>query len=298
MCIAIVCITITSVLQLQTRLSAAQELPVFSIQTQSITGGQENGCPPMEERAIVRQNISDNILTILSENRGLYIVEPCGEGLWFQVVSINMSRPDDECPSAWVEENEDSVRACGRGSTTGGNCVSASFDTEGREYSRVCGRAIGYQFGSTDAFAQSISNPPGNLEATYVDGLSITHGSSPRQHIWTYASGVTESDVSRLNFNCPCAFSQASQPPSFVGSNWYCESGNPTNQPSNGVILPDDPLWDGQECEGTCCTGISPPWFSYELPSMTTDMLEGRICASENSNQEDVFIQELELYIQ
>ena len=41
------------------------------------------------------------------------------------------------------------------------------FSTNGVSYQHVCGRARGYQKGSTDAFRDSY----------YVDGLSITHGS-------------------------------------------------------------------------------------------------------------------------
>ena len=49
------------------------------------------------------------------------------------------------------------------------------------QYSRVCGRVIGYQFGSTDAFRSRLTNID---QVAYVDGISITHG-SPCNHIWT-----------------------------------------------------------------------------------------------------------------
>ena len=62
----------------------------------------------------------------------------------------------------------------------------------------------------------------------------------------------------------------------------------------------NDPLWDGKNCEGTCCSnGKSPPWFSVELSSQTTEDIEARICADEHSDDnEDVFIELLEIYIQ
>ena len=40
-------------------------------------------------------------------------------------------------------------------------------------------------------------------------------------------------------------------------------------------LYSSDPLWDGHQCEGTCCTGTkSPSWFSVQLPALTTDIIE------------------------
>ena len=50
-------------------------------------------------------------------------------------------------------------------------------------------------------------------------------------------------------------------------------------------FFPDDPLWDGQQCdndEATCCTGTNtPPWFSVGLPNSTSD--EGTCCTGTNT---------------
>ena len=211
------------------------------------------------------------------------------------MVHLNMSDSANQCPPSWVEENADGVRACGRG-TTGGGCVSTMFNTGGQQYTKVCGRAIGYQYGNPDAFAV-----PGTINEVYVDGLSITYG-APRQHIWTYAAAVSEVPIMDYTAsNCPCASHPGTASPSYLGNNWYCESGNP--DPDNlraPILLSNDPLWDGENCEGTCCSdGKSPPWFSVELPRPTDDTIEARICANEHSDSnEDVFIKTLEIYIQ
>ena len=65
-------------------------------------------------------------------------------------------------------------------------------------------------------------------------------------------------------------------------------------------MLLDDPLWNGENCEGTCCSnGKSPPWFIVELPGPTDDDIEARICANEHSDtHEDVIIKILEIYVQ
>lgn len=153
----------------------------------------------------------------------------------------------------------------------------------------MCGRAIGYQYRSPDAFHQSTTDTL-TLDQNYVDGLSITYG-SPRQHLWTFAAGVSEDNPSTRPSKCPCADVQGQSAPSFLGDNWYCESGNTHSYPLKkfSVIL-NDPLWDGENCEGTCCSnGKSPPWFSVEMPGPTNDAIEARICGNEHSdNNEDI----------
>ena len=100
-------------------------------------------------------------------------------------------------------------------------------------------------------------------------------------------------------FSCPCSSNPGASPPSFHNDDWYCESGNPTLQVPI-MAYSSDPLWDGVNCEGTCCSeGKSPPWFIVELPAPTSDHIEAHICASEHSDSnEDVFINVFEIYIQ
>ena len=75
---------------------------------------------------------------------------------------------------------------------------------------------------------------------------------------------------------------------------------NPEIQQTHVInnLYSTDPLWDGQQCEGECCSnGKSPPWFSVELPNSTTDDIEVRICSAQQS-YDDAVIQLLELYVQ
>ena len=67
----------------------------------------------------------------------------------------------------------------------------------------MCGYVRGYAFYSPDSFTRFL--PPGSdvsLSGNYVDGVSITYGTSPIRHIWTYAAGVFEGNNSPSN--CPC----------------------------------------------------------------------------------------------
>jgi hypothetical protein len=122
---------------------------------------------------------------------------------------------------------------------------------------------------------------------------------------WTFAAGASEATVANYPTNCPCANAWAAEnavpAPSFVGDNYFCESGNPgIGLGSGGTIFEDDPLWDGEQCEGVCCSnnGSSPPWFSVALPNLTTDDIEVRICGDEDTDNEDTPIQLLEIFVQ
>ena len=168
-------------------------------------------------------------------------------------------------------------------------------------YTKLCGQVVGYQVGSTDAFSYQFFD----IDTAYTDGVSITYG-LPRQHIWTYAAGLSEVLItSREMDSCSCRVNgtlfSPRNPPGFVNTNYYCESGNPNNAYLNTNILQytDDPLWDGQNCEGQCCSdGRNPPWFSVQLTDVTRGDIEVRICGSEPTTNEDSPIELLELYVQ
>ena len=279
-------------------------LPVQSVNKMLVpmasNGKEMSGtCYSEEEREMIIRNITAYVQSMILQN--LPLIEfglNCGPGRWYQVAHLNMSDPSQQCPSTWREYNTSGVRACGRPATSSGSCIGASTLGQNRPYSRVCGRAIGYQIGSTDAFGFRAIDQP--IDSYYVYGVSITHG-TPCNHIWTYAAGVSEGRYRHQRDNCPCSnpgHPDNAYPPSFVGDNYYCESGNPEDSFEYGCIYTEDRLWDGQQCEGQCCSnGKSPPWFSIELTNSTTDNIEVRICSGEN-NEDETLIELLELYIQ
>ncbi len=59
-------------------------------------------------------------------------------------------------------------------------------------HSYVCGKIIAYQYGSPDAFAVHGRPPNPTIDSNYVDGISLTHGSTPRKHIWTFVGSLDE----------------------------------------------------------------------------------------------------------
>ena len=217
--------------------------------------------------------------------------ELCGtEGGWTRLAYLDMSDSAKTCPSGFKLYESNGVRACGKG-TSGGGCQSVKFPSNGINYSQVCGRVVGYQYGTTDAVSRVQRSGRDDINSYYVDGVSITHG-SPRKHIWTLMSGFSESGISTC-CNCPCSQGTVTKPQSFVGNDYFCESGA-----DQGGLRTQDPLWDGKGCgslESNCCSVPGLPWFNKMLDSTTTDNIELRLCADESD--EDVPLSFYELYV-
>ena len=82
-----------------------------------------------------------------------------------------MSDPTQTCLPAW--ELITTPRSCARPSNAGSySCYSAMFPIQGIQYSQVCERIIGYQFGAPEAF---IDSGVGTIDDYYVDGESLTN---------------------------------------------------------------------------------------------------------------------------
>ena len=222
-------------------------------------------------------------------------------GVWMRVANLDMTDSNQNCPPGFRLVNRTSapLRICGRPGQAG--CVSAIFRTYGVEYSHVCGRVIGYQGGTPDAFGRDGSSVRGNtIDSIYVDGVSLTHGQSPRQHIWTFAAALDEMSFDR-SYICPCTQSDIPDIyniPSFVEQDYFCDTGS-SGQLNHSILYADDPLWDGKGCgiTSTCCEFNTPPWFCKQLSQPTTDDIELRICGSESTSNEDTPIEQVEIYI-
>ena len=217
-----------------------------------------------------------------------------GEGGWTRVAYLDMSDPSQQCPTELRLYNVGGVRACGRQVSSVGSCDSVTFSTNGMSYSRVCGRVIGYQYGSPDALYPDFGLV--EIDTPYVDGVSITYG-SPRQHIWTFIAGWRDTNAD--NFDCPCNSGSTASVQSFIGNDYFCESGNSlTNWES--ILYTDDLLWDGERCggvEGPCCNAPGIPWFHKVLNSPTTDDIELRVCEDHETSDEDTPVGLYEIYV-
>lgn len=245
---------------------SSSEMPPVRIDPVVIPATGLGSCPSSDLLQSARSNMSAAIRQVLPDT-------PCGGLGWTPVVSLDLGDTSQQCPAPWMEISTP-ARSCT--AEHGGTCVEVRFPVPGVTYSRVCGRAVGYDRSTPDGFYASRES----IDETYLDGMSVTHG-SPRQHIWTFASGHAG--------RCPCDTtdrSAAPLPPSFVGDNYFCDG------QYNGA------LWDAMNCTTSCCTFNSPPWFTVTLPTPTTDDIEARLCSDQSLGDERIHVRLLELYVQ
>ncbi len=121
-----------------------------------------------------------------------------------RVANLDMTDPNQNCSEGLrlVTRTEPPLRTCGRIEGPAG-CTSTTYSTYGVEYSNVCGRIFSYQSSTPNAFRAYLLNKALSIDDGYVDGVSLTHGQLPRQHIWTFANALdeTRSDADA----CPCS---------------------------------------------------------------------------------------------
>ena len=209
-----------------------------------------------------------------------------------------MSQSGASCPEGLVPKTLSGLELCGQ---SGSGCQATVFSTlhVGLGYSRVCGQLRGYQDGAPDAFRAYSENNNLKIDEAYVDGVSITYGSSVTKHIWTYANGISLRHVIRPTTLCPCTDGSTAQVPPYVGNDYYCETGY-NNNGYNHSFFPDDPLWDGHQCVGTeapCCTHPNMPWFIKTLDETATEDIKLRVCNDQGIGDEQTLLQLISIYV-
>ena len=214
-------------------------------------------------------------------------------GGWMRVANFNMTDTNQQCPSGF-RLTTSPKRTCG---TPGSSCVSTTFPLNGVKYSKVCGKIIGYQYGTPDAFGWTRGL---TIDNGYVDGVSLTHGQTPRKHIWTFAAAVDET-ISNY-YVCPCTKTDTpytGRVPPFIGQDYFCDTGSRYRN-QVGQFYSADPLWDGSGCgdNSSCCGFNNPPWFCKQLPQPTSDDIEMRVCVNQATSNEDVAFESVEIYVQ
>ena len=258
-----------------------------------------------EEFTSVCQNVSEKVLDSLVINLKRMETEidalksihtKCGifDVDWRRIAYLDMTQPSARCPSNLTEHSNSSTgqRACGRSSGPG--CSSVIFPSRGK-YSQVCGLVAGYESGSMNSFNPNYFDDK-TINDVYVDGISITHG-NPRQHLWTYVVGLQEAAHSSCG-QCPGdrADYPASCIPDFVGNDYYCETGWVSSF-TKGRHVWDDALWDGKGCHlSTAHSCDRYGWFHKQV-NTTTDYMEVRLCANQETSIEDVLAELIEIWV-
>ena len=248
----------------------------------------------------VNSELEHNVLTNVTKElkkTADYVLEyvtlyECGgTGGWRRVVYLNMTDPNTNCPSGW-QLTSHSKRTCGKVSTSTLSCDSVFFPVSGGDYTSVCGSIRAYQYSRVDGFEAYHDGLVTTIEGAYVAGVSLTHG-SPRQHIWTFAAGSSEVEPTSDDA-CPCDASISINIPTFVGGDYFCESGLNSGSPFQ-QLYSDDPLWDGEGCSSSssCCSFNNPPYFTKQLSSPTSDPIEARLCQVHSGDDSPVELMEI-----
>ena len=243
----------------------------------------------------VQSDIQDTVFPSLLLSQG-----------WTRVAYLDLTNSSHQCPAGW-QTYTTPTRSCGRNNDSA-SCQSVFYPTKGGGYSRMCGRIIGYQYRVTMAFSTYNADPTRTIDAVYVDGISITHGSNPREHMWTFASAFYESYIGTGDATCHCTNANNSDSPNilvppFVGDDYFCDTGTFTVPFSLSLndFFTNNPLWDGKGCgpTSTCCELNNPPWFCKTLPvsQPVTDDIELRTCGSHSSSNRDFPIELIELLV-
>ena len=109
-------------------------------------------------------------------------------------------------------------------------------------------------------------------------------------------AGVSENVAN--TYTCPCYSGSPSTVQSFIGEDYFCESGSPSGWTTK--LYSDDVLWDGKGCrslEDPCCDKPGLPWFRKVLEDETSDDIELRVCGEESTNNEDSPVALYEIYV-
>ena len=216
---------------------------------------------------------------------------------WMRVANLDMTDLNDSCPSALQVETSNSKRFCSAHDDLIG-CSSIIFPVHGVRYNKVCGKVIGYQYYSTNGFGPYYNTPSLTLDDGYLDGISLTHGRSPRSHIWTFST--SQDETLSDNDVCPCTKTDTQYTgvvPPFIDNDYFCDTGSRYKYSNRWYTA--DPLWDGDGCGETnaCCEFNFPPWFCKDLPESTTDDIELRVCKN-SVDSENVGVEMVNIYIQ
>ena len=279
MCITVVCVLVSA------GYVAGQ---IYHIPSVSLTTRNNSSCPPDSHVDAIRSDISTKISGVLTKKMA------CGTSGWRQVAFLNMTDPDQTCPTAWRLYEQDSTRACGRQASRAESCNSIQFstDVDGQAYTQVCDRINGFQYSTPDS-GRHVVVPPNIENEPYLDGVSITYG-TPHKHIWSFYGDIAAGGCcSRDHIDNTASLG-------FIGDNVFCDTGNPNDEPWEDNMFIEHPLWDGESrCpnDATCCTPHSGPWFHTTLPLPTIADIEVRICGDESTSNEDTPVELVEIYV-
>ena len=193
------------------------------------------------------------------------MTKSCGTvtgGLTRVAVLNNETRPQ-LCTEDFSTEIENT--RCVR-STEDPGCSNIVFPVMNISYSHICGRVQAFWFGTPGGFTGN-ERFSATINDNYVDGISLTYGTSNKTHIWTFIA-----DKFRSNQNC------SRQVPGYVGDQYSC-------------------LNDAFSCTSSSSSCYSP--FFRLLQQPVTEDIELRLCRDQHRQRdnEGIYLGNSEIYV-
>ena len=102
------------------------------------------------------------------------------------------------CPDRFEVRSDTSNSPLCRRNDSDAGCSSVIYPSNGMSYSHVCGTVRIHQQETPDRFQSNndqILRNNQSVNQNYVDGVSLTHGTSPnRTHIWAFTAFIKFGD--------------------------------------------------------------------------------------------------------
>ena len=207
------------------------------------------------------------------------------------IARIDMIKSGSSCPGG-LEHVTSPKLSCRKNISVG--CSQVYFSSHGMSYSKVCGRVIGYQHGSPDAFSPAIYAR--NIDDMYVDDLLlpiIIQGNifGHLQHNQMAIIKITLMDAPALPI-IEAKFPTLLRMITFVKLE--------PNETYSNRYFTEHKLWDGNGC-GTFPNGFAgtrSSFFIKQLPNSISLDVQLRVCMDEGRDNEDIIIEKLSLLVQ
>ena len=178
---------------------------------------------------------------------------------WMRIAKLTKNRNGAECFNG-LKQSALNRSSCVAQSDSA-NCSHTLFSSFNIPYSRVYGIVRAYGVGTPDGFI-SISQ---GINDNYVDGISFTYGMPPnRQYIYSFAATSGSCYLNK---------------PNFVSSDYNCL----TTLTTAALV-----------CSGSSCL----KYFFEQLEVSTDQDIEMRVCRDQSRNDEDIVIEDIEIYVQ
>ena len=206
-------------------------------------------------------------------------------GNWRRIAYMNTDENPVLCPSGFEIRSDTSNPPHCRRKNRDAGCFSVIYPSNGMSYSHVCGTVRIHQQETPDGFQSHNDNIPRNgqsVNQNYVDGVSLTHGTSPnRTHIWTHTTAIKFGDDI---YRCTICYRNK---PFYIGTDFTCTAGHCTAWPChiNNVIWTDRFSCAGNET------------FYRQLSESTIDNTEMRMCREQDCSDKDILMSFVEILV-